>query len=479
MTSVKDQVMQVLTDFQAQAASPGSVTPLCFAYYGNAKNGSINLLSLNGTGTSNQPGAAGVPIKNTTLFRMASMTKLLTPIAFALVSEMYPKEISLDTPAWTFIPELAQINRYYSVDGAGNVIVVTENEVGKLITIRQLLTGKSGLGYQFWGLGSTSAILGVGAGSNSIKIYNKFYADAGSNAFSIDTIYQSFNSGGQIDTYSQSIRKRCGFPLLCRPGTYGSTGIYDVGTTYTAAFLSAFIKSKGQYSSLIDFMNQKFFLPLEINNMFFNCGSFPPPADKVPAMADAYFCRSPTFTQAQGTGIEANKLYSVYNVPSGSVKDGFIYQNVDVYTKPTSSDDPYAGGFDWSGLCSLYAYAKIIGVLINGGVFNKKQIISKSVINWILTAKNDPTLLTVCGPNTFDLLGQKVWCYGFSQYKADNFPYAPDQYNWGGYFGTTVNFDIDTGNYCITGSQISGASYMPIATSAKQPDADKIWKIIN
>lgn len=488
MTSVNDQVKKVLTDFQTQAASSGSVTPLCFAFFGNAKKKTSTLLSLNGTGTSSQPGAAGTTITNTTLFRMGDMTKLLAPIAFAMVSEMYPDEITLDTLAYTFIPELSQINKRYSYNGkTGAVEVVTESSsLGNSITLRHLLTGESGLGYQFFGLGASSQILSTGSDSTSMKIYNKFYSDASANNFSVDTIYQSFNSKGQIDTFTQSIQKRCQFPLLFRPGAYNqnttgnpTVGVYDTGLTYLTAFLSAFVKSKGQYTSLLDMMNKTLFLPLEINNIFFNCGSFPPPADKVPAIADAYFCRSSTFTQGIGSGIVANQMYSVYNVPSGSVKDGFVYQSVDVYTKPTSSDDKYAGGFDWSCLCSLNAYAKIVSMLMSGGIYFQKQILSKAVVNWVLAPKNNPPTMSVCGPGTADLLKGRNWCYGFAQYDTGNFPYTPFQYTWDGYFGTTVNFDINTGNFSITGSQISGSSYMPKSSSVTQPNANKIWKIIN
>lgn len=478
--SRKERVFSVLKSWQDPFASDGdNVKPLVFACYANALDvkKKDKLISINGTGLSGQPGTTNQNISlKGTLFRFASMTKVLAPIAYAMVCDMFPNEITLDTKASTFITELSSVNTYYAVEG-GEVVVKTGQEtsnLGELITLRNLFSGNSGLGYGFWGMGAISALLY--STDDATKIYKKFYADQA--AHGADTIYQSFASDGNIESFTDNIIYRCTLPLLFKPNSYLSQGmgIYDVGTTVVAGCLNVFVKGKG-YLSLVDFLQKNLFCKMNIKDMFFNCGTNPPTGLES-NMADAYFYRSSENNFKKGSNISSNTFYSVYDKQSSG--DGFVNQNINVYTKSKPLSDKYAGGFDWSMLSSLSSYMKIIKCLVSGGMHKGKRVLSKPVVSWVLATKHNVDYqITVCGPGSYNLLnGNQLWCDGFANKVTDDFPITNNVYSWGGYFSTSVIYDISTGNILISGSQISGASNTPTAVAGAQPPSGVLFNII-
>ena len=85
-----------------------------------------------------------------TIFRLASMTKLLTSLGIMMLVEQ--GKISLDAPASLYLPALAQAQVYTSFNPANGKFVA--GPARHDYTIRQLLTHTSGLGYTF-----TSSVL--------------------------------------------------------------------------------------------------------------------------------------------------------------------------------------------------------------------------------------------------------------------------------------------------------------------------------
>jgi len=85
------------------------------------------------------------PMTTDAIFRLASMTKAITSTAIMMLVE--EGRIGLDTPVSAYLPALASpqvFTRYNAEDGT-----FTAKAADKEITVRQLLTHTSGLGYTF------------------------------------------------------------------------------------------------------------------------------------------------------------------------------------------------------------------------------------------------------------------------------------------------------------------------------------------
>ena len=85
------------------------------------------------------------PMAADAIFRIASMTKPVTSVATLQLIER--GRISLDAPVSKYLPELGGLSVFESFDSASGAYTV--RPVGRPITLRQLLTHTSGLGYTF------------------------------------------------------------------------------------------------------------------------------------------------------------------------------------------------------------------------------------------------------------------------------------------------------------------------------------------
>jgi CubicO group peptidase (beta-lactamase class C family) len=85
------------------------------------------------------------PMTVDALFRIASMTKAVTSVAAMQLFEQH--RFALDDPAEKYLPELANLTVFESFDSATGRYKI--RPASKTITIRQLFTHTSGLGYGF------------------------------------------------------------------------------------------------------------------------------------------------------------------------------------------------------------------------------------------------------------------------------------------------------------------------------------------
>ena len=99
------------------------------------------------------------PMTLTTRFRVASMTKPVTSVAVLMLYE--EGRFHLDDPVADFLPEFAHMRVATGTDAQGNI---TTEPAKRPITIRELLTHTSGLGY--------------GPGYDSVNALSKAYAEA-------------------------------------------------------------------------------------------------------------------------------------------------------------------------------------------------------------------------------------------------------------------------------------------------------------
>jgi CubicO group peptidase (beta-lactamase class C family) len=89
--------------------------------------------------------ATARPLKLDSMFRIASMTKPVTSVAAMQLIEA--GRVRLDDPAEKYVPELANLKVFESFDSRTGAYTVRPAK--KAVTVRQLLTHTSGLGYNF------------------------------------------------------------------------------------------------------------------------------------------------------------------------------------------------------------------------------------------------------------------------------------------------------------------------------------------
>jgi len=124
------------------------------------------------------------PMTLDTRFRIASMTKPVTCVAVLMLYE--EGRFHLDDPVARFLPEFAHSRVFTGIDAAGNV---TTEPAKRPITIRDLLTQQSGLGYA--------------AGFDTVTPLAKAYA-----ALKLDP----------HATLAESVRRIAAMPLYFQPG---------------------------------------------------------------------------------------------------------------------------------------------------------------------------------------------------------------------------------------------------------------------
>ena len=500
------KVKQYLDEWNAASKAPFSAVT-----FGNAFTGYETFIG------SGNAGPNGEPVDSSMYWRWASMTKLvgLMTLAAALEDGIL---LNVNEPVYKYIPAVGNIYQYVSDSTAvidpssGTPIyddfgtprytqVITNvgtgapndaDNLGKKITIMMLINSSSGFGYSFPGIGkSREGIVNPFAGLKAGQNYIAWLQNIEANNSYADTIHSSYNNMSK--TFTESINERLSYPLLCVPG---EKNVYDTGTTFIGAVISAALAQKGIQQTAAEYTQSRIFNPLGMTKSWLNCGSLNPPSDVLTKLTNAFFVRQDTpgnllGSYQKGTNVAYNTLYGCFDASANG--DGFKNQELTVYlqTKTNNylSNDRYAGGYDWSGCGTMSDYCKLLKLLINKGydVASKKQILSRQSVEWILTGKytSSRIALGLGLPNSglVDLLklgnNPRTWCGGVSKFlESDTIAYATgtDTYAWGGYFGTNFIFDIQTGNYMFYGTQASGASWqLSNSTKPFQPDGPYIW----
>jgi CubicO group peptidase (beta-lactamase class C family) len=473
-----------------------SQIPFSGCTFGNAFNGNEVFIG------SGNGGPNGEPLDASMYWRWASMTKIigLVTISAALEDGIIS---SLDEPIYNYIPEIANITSYVSdsVKGTGfdafgtpkyDQILTTDPNLGKSITIKMCLESSIGFGYSIWGLGASRKNLvdsfqGTKSGQNYIAWLqniekNNGYADGITSAYDDNVV-----------TVTEAIIERTKYPLLCKPGT---TNVYDTGITIACAVLHTALKKKGINLTAAEYAKERIFNQINMNKSWLYSGSLNPPEDVLSKLTNAFFVRKDTSpsisgSDQKGPNVLYNTMYGVFDKNADG--DGFKSQMYDLIIKPKipnySTNDRYAGGFDAAGCGTLSDFCKIMKLLINKGYCpeTQTQVLTNQTTEWLLTGKysNAQKAIGLCIPNSelYNLLASsETWCCGVGKYldNTNTLPpgFGPNTFTWGGYFGTTFIFDTQSGNYLVSGTQVSGSSWLQTNVSF-QPDANVIWAIFN
>ncbi len=221
------------------------------------------------------------PMRTDVLFRIASMTKVIT--SAAVMSLVEDGTVSLDDPLSKHLPGFAEIRVLKSVEGDSTESVPAKREP----TIRDLLVHRSGLTYGWFGPEKLDAIYTVNA------IQNLFEPTA-------ETI------GDRVDRVAT-------VPLKFHPGTDWD---YSVSTDVLGRVVEV-----ASGLTLDQFFRERFFRPLKMQDTFFYV-----PVDKQARLAGLF------------TLDENKRLKSVADTP---VQVGFLRFSADYCTQPGRF---YSGG---------------------------------------------------------------------------------------------------------------------------------------
>jgi CubicO group peptidase (beta-lactamase class C family) len=261
---------------------------------------------------------ANKPLQKDDLFRIASQTKAVTCVAVMMLYE--EGKLLLDDPISKYIPEFSKpqvLKGFNEKDSTYTTIPATRE-----ITIQDLLTHTSGIGYAVIGSKEMKAIYAKNKIPVGFEPRKLLLADA--------------------------IKRLGKLPISHQPGLQYTYGLNMDVLGYLIEVVSG--------RSLNAFFQERIFNPLEMKDTYFYV-----PAEKQPRLSKVY--------RADEKGI------AVENTNSDSTSANVIY--------PLQKGTYYGGG---AGLSSTaYDYCLFLQMLANGGQLNGKRLMSPSTIRIMTT----------------------------------------------------------------------------------------------
>lgn len=253
------------------------------------------------------------PLDKNGIFRIASQTKAITSVAAMILWE--EGKFSLDDPVSKYIPGFAN-ERVLDTYNAKDTTFITV-PAKRPVTILDLLTHTSGLGYPAIGTAEENAI------------YAKYYITGGVGTKG-QTMADAFNRLGKL-------------PLFFQPGEKWK---YSLGADVVGYLIQVW-----SGMSLEDFFKKNIFEPLGMHDTYFNV-----PASKGSRLVNFFLGDSSGNMQKQA-----------------SVFGGALDMNY-----PLEHTDYFSGG---GGLSSTITdYAIFLQMLLNGGEYNGVRLLAPSTV---------------------------------------------------------------------------------------------------
>ncbi|HEX41044.1 MAG TPA: class A beta-lactamase-related serine hydrolase [Phycisphaerales bacterium] len=316
-----DQQAPVQPDVSLSAEGLGRITQLMEEEVEQSKlAGAVAMVAVGGQvvyeqAVGHRDREAAVDMSADTIFRIASMTKPVTSVAVMILYD--EGKIALDDPLSKYIPEFANPKVLTATGGT----VAAERE----ITIRDLLTHTSGLGYH-WdaGVGPMYNEAGIGHGV-----------------------------GPAEGLLGEKMAKMGAIPLLFMPGSqfHYSLSVDVLGRVVEVA--------SGQ--TLAEFMEGRIFKPLGMTDTFFFV-----PQDKLDRLAVAY-------APAEGGGLK--------RLGNEALTEGLLVYGA---AHPYEGERRYYSG--GGGLCSTAGdYLRFAQMLANGGTLDGKRILKGETVAMMTT----------------------------------------------------------------------------------------------
>ncbi len=324
----------------------------------------------------------GEAMETDTLFRLASMTKPITSLAVMMLYE--EGHFLLNDPVSRYLPELAEPDVIVMHPNGEHDSAPAQAE----ISIHDLLTHTSGIGYRFLATGEPHATI------------SSLYVMAGIS----DGLTQT---EGRIEQLPRLLGE---LPLLFEPGTEYSYGL----NTDVLGRLIEVVSGL----SLAEFFEQRIFRPLGMNDTRFYLDS-----------------------------AQAERLASVYtNAPDGSLAElgpepqvagpltysaGFHYEGPQTY---------FSGG---AGLVSTASdYARFLQLMLNGGELDGVRLVGPKTVEFM--TRNQIGELNVSPGVKFGLGFAVVEDPGLTGETQ-----SEGNYYWGGFFNTGFFVDPDERLFAI------------------------------
>ncbi len=248
------------------------------------------------------------------IFRIASQTKAITSVAMMILFE--EGKFLLDDAVSKYIPAFKKqqvLDKFNAADTTYTTIPA-KNE----ITIRQLFTHTSGLGYAQIGSKEANAIYAKSNLTAGIGIQN-------------DNLLDAMNRLGKL-------------PLMHQPGEKWTYGLNSDLLGCLVEVISGM--------TLNDFFRTRIFEPLGMKDTYFHI-----PSEKAARLVNLY--------REDSTGKLLMAESKLLNGPVGA-------------DYPLHNSTYYSGG---AGLSStIYDYAVFLQMLLNNGVYNGKRILSRNTV---------------------------------------------------------------------------------------------------
>lgn len=284
-------------------------------------NGAVALIIHNGKivydkGFGFSDDARKTPMKTDLLFRLASQTKAVTSVGVMMLFE--EGKLLLDDPVSKYIPEyknLKVLDKFNAADSSYTTV-----DLKREITIRDLLTHTSGIGYALIGSREANAI------------YAKNQIPSG----------LATQEGALL---ADAMKRLAALPLMHQPGEKFTYGLNTDLLGYLIEVIS------GQ--NLDKFFKSRIFDPLGMNDTYFYL-----PKEKQNRLAAL------SYEDAQGIHM---------------MRDSFYFSNAKWNPNyPSTNGTYYSGG---AGLTSTIGnYGVFLQMLLNGGIYNGKRILSANAV---------------------------------------------------------------------------------------------------
>jgi len=329
--------------------------------------------------------ATKAPLQKEGIFRIASQTKAITSVAIMMLFE--EGKLLLDDAVSKYIPAFKKqtvLEKFNATDTSYSV-----EPAKREITIRDLLTHTSGLGYAQ--IGSKEA--------NAIYAKNEITAGIG---VSNSTLLDAMNRLGKL-------------PLMHQPGERFTYGL-------NTDLLGCLVEVVSGIS-LNDFLKNRIFDPLGMKDTYFYI-----PQEKADRLVNLY--------KEDSLG---HLEKSVGNMLNGPTAENY----------PLIKSSYYSGG---AGLSSTaYDYAVFLQMLLNGGKYDGKQLLSRNSVRMMTMNQIGDLSL---GADKFGLGFQVVTERGSARTPANE-----GTFSWGGAFATSYWVDPKEKLVILFYRQLQGSSH--------------------
>ncbi len=253
------------------------------------------------------------PLDKNGIFRIASQTKAITVVAVMMLWE--EGKFSLDDPVSKFIPSFANekvLDSFNSKDTTYSTVPAK-----RPVTIRDLLTHTSGIGYPAIGTPAENAI------------YAKSYLTGG--------------VGVKGQTLADAMTRLGSLPLFFQPGEQWKYGLnMDI---------LGYLIEKWSGMTLEEFFSKRIFQPLGMKDTYFNV-----PAEKASRLANFFI------------GDTAGRIKKQVTTFGGALDMNF----------PLQKTSYFSGG---GGLSStIYDYAVFLQMLLNNGEYNGVRLLARNTV---------------------------------------------------------------------------------------------------